>query len=226
MIYITGDKHSRFSEIFTFCYLNNTSRKDTLIILGDSGINYYLDNKDYNLKNSLSYYPITFFCLNGSHEERPENIYGYKTRKFHDGLVYYEKKFPNILFAIDGEIYNFNDKKVLVIGSSYSIDDYYKIAYQYDWLNDKKLDNNTIEKVRKVLKDNNYKVDIILSHTCPYKYVPKDEIEHENEINYSREYFLDEIDNNTFYDEWYCGHFHNDENIKKLKFMYNNISKL
>lgn len=36
--------------------------------------------------------------------------------------MYYEEKYPNILFAIDGEIYNLNSKKTLVIGGAYSVD--------------------------------------------------------------------------------------------------------
>ena len=46
MIYITGDKHRHFDEIFTFCYLKHTTKQDILIILGDAGINYYLNQKD------------------------------------------------------------------------------------------------------------------------------------------------------------------------------------
>ena len=109
MIYITGDKHGDFREIFYFCYENRTTLDDIMIILGDAGINYYANEKDYILKNSLLQYPITFFCIHGNHEERPENIKTYKTKRFHDGVVYYEEDYPNVLFAKDGEIYNFKN---------------------------------------------------------------------------------------------------------------------
>ena len=52
-------------------------------------IDYYneiLNKKDIYLKDSLLQYPITFFCIHGNHEERPENITSYKTKIFH-GLV-------------------------------------------------------------------------------------------------------------------------------------------
>lgn len=68
------------------------------------------------LKDSLLQYPITFFCIHGNHEERSKNIKTYKTKKFHEGIVYYEEEDPNILFAKDREVYNFNNHKVLVIG--------------------------------------------------------------------------------------------------------------
>ena len=133
MIYITGDKHGDFREIFYFCYENRTTLDDIMIILGDAGINYYANEKDYILKNSLLQYPITFFCIHGNHEERPENIKTYKTKRFHDGVVYYEEDYPNVLFAKDGEIYNFNNHKVLVIGGAYSVDKYFRLDRGYNW---------------------------------------------------------------------------------------------
>ena len=83
MIYITGDKHANFEEVLNFCYVNKTSLDDTLIVLGDAGINYYVNENDYILKNSLLQYPITFLCIHGNHEERPESIKTYKKKKFH-----------------------------------------------------------------------------------------------------------------------------------------------
>lgn len=80
MVYITGDKHGDYDQEFEFCYKNNTSKNDIMIILGDAGINYDLDSKDYTLKNYLKELPITLFCIHGNHEERPYNIAGYKSK--------------------------------------------------------------------------------------------------------------------------------------------------
>ena len=41
-------------------------------------------------------------------------------------MVYYEEEFPSILFAKDGEVYDFNEKSVIVIGRAYSVDKYYR----------------------------------------------------------------------------------------------------
>ena len=114
-IYITGDTHGRFEKVVNFCDYHKTNKNDIMIILGDAGINYYGYVRDYELKKMLSKLPITLFCIHGNHEERPENIKTYKTKKFHEGIVYYEENYPNILFAKDGEVYNFNNHKVLVI---------------------------------------------------------------------------------------------------------------
>ena len=50
MIYITGDKHRDFSEVYAFCYKNKTTRDDLMIVLGDAGINYYANEQDIYFK--------------------------------------------------------------------------------------------------------------------------------------------------------------------------------
>ena len=228
MIYITGDKHADFREVFYFCYANETTLDDILIVLGDAGINYYANEKDYMLKNSLLQYPITFFCIHGNHEERPEKIKTYKTKKFHNGIVYYEEDYPNILFAKDGEIYNFNNHKVLVIGGAYSVDKYFRKAYGYNWYESEQPSEKTKNKIVRVLKDLDNKIDIILSHTCPYKYLPREmflEGVDQSTVDNSTEYFLDKIEETTDYNLWYCGHYHTDKEIDKLIFMFHKIEE-
>lgn len=226
MIYITGDKHSDFSDVFNFCIKYKTTEKDLLIVLGDAGINYYANDKDYILKNSLLQYPITLFCIHGNHEERPENIDGYKTKEFHGGLVYYEEDYPNILFAKDGEIYTFDDKKVLVIGGAYSIDKDTRIRLGYNWYESEQPNEVIKNKVIEVLKNSNNKVDVILSHTCPFKYLPREmffEGVDQSKVDQSTEIFLDKIEDTTTYSTWYCGHFHTDKKVDNMRFMFNDI---
>lgn len=228
MIYITGDKHADFSSIYTFCLENQTTINDVMIVLGDAGINYYLDDRDYILKNSLLQYPITFFCIHGNHEERPENIKTYKTRKFHNGLVYYEDDYPNILFAKDGEIYDFANKKVLVIGGAYSIDKYYRIKMGYKWYESEQPSIETKHKILELV--NKIKnVDVVLSHTCPYRYLPYEAFlsgVDQSKVDQSTEKFLDELEQKLNYKKWYCGHYHIEKSIDKIRFMFNDIDLL
>ena len=125
--YITGDTHRSFDRIEDFCYEYETTTEDVMIILGDAGINYWLDLSDKELKGQLSGMNITFFCVHGNHEARPWEAEDYEEKIWNEGIVYVEEQYPNILFAKDGEIYNFNGKKVMPIGGAYSIDKYYRI---------------------------------------------------------------------------------------------------
>lgn len=226
MIYITGDKHGEFKEVFEFCHKQKTNVNDIMIILGDAGINYFANERDYTLKNSLLEYPITFFCIHGNHEERPENIKNYKTKIFHDGLVYYEEDYPNILFAKDGEVYNFNNKNVLVIGGAYSVDKYFRLQYGYNWYKSEQPSEETKRYVLDKIHSLGSKVDVILSHTCPYKYLPRETFLmgiDQSKVDNSTEYFLDEIEKITNYKLWYCGHFHTDKTVDKIIFMFHDI---
>ena len=228
MIYITGDKHGDYTDVFGFCKKYKTSKNDLLIILGDAGINYFLNERDNILKNSLKELPITLFCIHGNHEERPENICGYKTKKFHSGIVYYEKEYPNILFAKDAEIYDFYGNSVLVIGGAYSVDKNYRLMMGYNWYSSEQPSKEIKNKVKKVLHEHNNKVDIILSHTCPFKYMPYEVFMSgvdQSKVDKSTEEFLDEIEKITDYKKWYCGHYHTDKTVDKLRFMMNDIDE-
>lgn len=225
MVYITGDKHAEFDNVINFCVKNRTTKDDIMIILGDAGINYYANELDLPLKNKLKETSITFFCIHGNHEERPENIESYKTKKFLNGLVYYEEEFPNILFAKDGEIYDINNKKVLVIGGAYSIDKYYRLAYGYNWYESEQPSEETKKKVFDLINKIK-KVDIVLTHTCPYKYIPREMFlsgVDQTKVDNSTEEFLNKVEELLEYKKWYCGHYHTDKIVDKIRFMFNDI---
>ena len=42
-------------------------------------------------------------------------------------------------------------------------------------------------------------------------------------VDNSTEYFLDEIEESTDYNLWYCGHYHTDKEIDKIIFMFHKI---
>ena len=138
-VYLTGDTHGNFDRIKRFCELNNTTKDDVLIILGDAGINYYLNKRDYKLKQELQNLPITFFCIHGNHEERPENINTYKLNVFFDSLVYQEPEFPNLKFAVDGLIYTIQGKECLVLGGAYSVDKWYRLQKGWQWFDSEQI---------------------------------------------------------------------------------------
>lgn len=58
------------------------NKEDMLIILGDAGINYCLNEEDNRfkeyLKNIKKKYSVKMFCIRGNHEERTENINAHK----------------------------------------------------------------------------------------------------------------------------------------------------
>ena len=111
-IYITGDCHGAFKKIEIFCRQYKTTCEDVMIILGDAGINFCLSKWDKRNKSLLTNLELTFLCIHGNHEARPESLDTYKEKMWNGGSVYFEEEYPNILFAKDGEIYELNGKKV------------------------------------------------------------------------------------------------------------------
>ena len=228
-VYITGDTHGKFDRVQYFCQEHKTNTDDVLIILGDTGINYYLNYKDKQLKEWLSNLPITLFCIRGNHEERPSNIDTYKTGKFFDGDIYYEEEYPNLIFAKDGEVYNINGKKCLVIGGAYSVDKQFRLAAGWHWFKDEQLSIAEKADIEEHIKKCGSKFDYILTHTCPYDTRPihlfLDGID-QSTVDNSTEKWLQFITSTISFDKWYFGHFHGDWENGKYTMLYNNIIKL
>ncbi len=220
MIYITGDTHRDFYRVYDLKKDND----NMLIILGDVGINYYLNEKDLKCKEYLNSLKLKLFCIRGNHEERPENISTYKEIDMFGGKVFIEEKYPNLIFAKDGEIYNIDGKKVLVIGGAYSVDKQYRLLYGYKWFKDEQLTNEEMSAILNKVKGKHF--DIVLTHTCPYKYEPREVFIQgldQSKVDKSMEKFLDRVESSITYDKWYCGHYHIEKKIDKIEFMFGRI---
>ena len=126
-VYLTGDTHGRFERIACFCRDNHTTREDVLIILGDAGVNYYLNHRDETLKQYIATMPITLLCIHGNHEARPTAALGYKPVERFGSTVMAQREYPNLLFALDGEVYGLDGRSCIAIGGAYSIDKHYRL---------------------------------------------------------------------------------------------------
>ena len=228
MVYVTGDTHGEFARIKTFCEEFNTTKEDVMIILGDAGINYY-GSGDKSRKKRLQKLPITLFCIHGNHEQRPEAIETYKLDNFHGGKVYVEEAFPDLKFAKDGEVYDFDGREYVVIGGAYSVDKFYRLARGVNWFDNEQPSDETKAVVESVLTDRQWNVYGVLSHTCPLKYEPVEvflPMIDQSTVDKTTEEWLDKIEDKLTYEKWYCGHYHTEKEIDKLRFMFNDIDML
>ena len=175
----------------------------------------------------LKKFKIKIFCVRGNHEERPENIDSYKEINMFDGKVYIEKNYPNLIFAKDGEIYNIDGKSFLVIGGAYSIDKNYRLLYGYKWFKDEQLTDIEMKNILEKIKGKHF--DIVLTHTCPYKYEPTETFLNDidqTKVDKTMEHFLDKVEESISYNKWYCGHYHIEKKIDKLQFMFGKIYEI
>lgn len=226
MIYITGDTHGDFKRVERFCYETKTTNEDILIILGDAGVNFSGAVRDRIKKEFLSMMPITLFCIHGNHEQRPFTIPTYEESIWKCGTVYVEEEYPNILFAKDGELFDFEGKKTIVIGGAYSIDKEMRLAYGYGWWADEQPSAEIREYVEGRFHKLNWKVDVVLSHTVPLKYEPVEIFLSgfdQSKVDKSTEEWLDTIEDRLSYEKWYCGHYHTQKRIDRVEIMFENF---
>lgn len=227
-VYVTGDTHRDFERIFQFCEDYETTQEDILVILGDAGINFCCDFRDYELKEELSELPITLLCIHGNHEERPF-LLGYEELKWHDGIVYYEKEYPNLLFAKDGEIYDFDGKKAIAIGGAYSIDKYYRVRNSLPWFKSELPTDEIKDYVESQLEKSNWYVDYVFSHTVPLEYEPRWAfISGINQalVDKSMEQWLQDIVENLEFEKWFAGHYHVESQEGPIRIMFNDYEEL
>ena len=229
MFYITGDTHGQFQNIEAFCERIQPSRKDTLIILGDAGFNYYGDWRDIHAKKKMSRLSITIFAIHGNHEQRPSTIPSYQTMNWRGGQVYVEKEYPNILFAADGEVYDLDGRKALAIGGAYSVDKHRRLIFGWRWWADEQPSDEIKRKTEEALEVHDWKMDIVLSHTGPLKYEPIEAflpMVDQGTVDKSTETWLDQIENQLDYQHWYFAHYHMEKEIDKISILFQSIRPL
>ena len=84
-------------------------------------------------------------------------------------------------------------------------------------------------QVEAALESVNWKIDVVLSHTCPYNYMPREAFFSwidQSMVDNSTERWLDSIEKKLDYSEWYCGHFHTDKRDNKIIFMFEGFREL
>ena len=221
MIWLTGDTHGHFDRVEAFCREQQTTTDDILIILGDSGFNFGGGERDRFLKTRASQFPITIFSLHGNRENRPQNIPGYVEGSFHGGKILYEPQYPNLLFAVDGEVYRFAGTDCLVVGGAYSTGKEYRLAKGLGWWPDEQPSPEIKAYVEQQIREKQF--DIVLSHTCPFKYEPTEMFLggiDQRTVDDSTERWLDTIEESIQYKAWFCGHWHTDKRIDKMHFLF------
>lgn len=221
-IYLTGDTHGSFKRVKLFCKTHELTEDDVVVILGDAGLNYYLADRDKHGKKLLEKLPPRFLCVHGNHEERPYNLPQYHEAEAFGGTVYVEDRFPRILFAKDGEVYDLGGTKCLVIGGAYSVDKDYRLKKGYQWFASEQPDDEIKRRVEAKLDECGWQVDVVLSHTVPLRFEPREafipEVD-QSKVDKSTERWLGEIEAKLDYKRWYAGHYHIQKQVERLRIM-------
>ena len=233
---VTGDIHGNTQDIDLFCKNYDVS-KNALIILGDVGLNYYLNKTDRKNKEYVQGLGCLVYCGRGNHEARPESLPDIKEEydDIIDGYVLYEEQYPNIRYLKDGGIYNFGGYTGLVIGGAYSVDKHYRLArarangwdpetHWTGWFKDEQLSAQEMFDIQNNVHDMTF--DFVLTHTCPYSWQPFDLFlagVDQSTVDSSMERWFDTLKEEIHWNcAWLFGHFHDDRMVRPHVEMYMN----
>lgn len=252
MIYITGDTHADFSRFNTknFPKQKKMTKDDIVIVLGDFGGIWYDCSKERYWLDWLGDKPFTLVFVDGNHENFDRLYNEFPIIDFHGGKAH--KVRDNIYHLMRGYIFDFESKKFFAMGgaSSHDIDDgilnpsdfanknEFKNTYK-QWVNQGKvfrinhfswwkeeLPNQEEMKLGiETLKENNYKVDYVITHCppreicCQYGYYDTDSI---------ILYFEELLNLGLSFKQWWSGHLHeNKYNIyQKYNIIYKDIIRI
>lgn len=220
-VYLFGDVHGQYKYIRDFVNNCQVQEDDTIILLGDAGFNFYFNHRDEEFKKKVNKLNITFFVIRGNHEERPSNCMAaaldeWELSAFWENLVYVEKKYPNIKYALDCPAKYLIPTaqgipiKTLVLPGAYSVDKYYRIQNGLSWFKDEQCTPEEMDMGIKIAKSVPI-WDLILSHTCPVSFEPSDlflSYIDQSTVDKTTEYWLNDIELNTIYSLWVFAHYH------------------
>jgi 3-oxoacid CoA-transferase subunit A len=202
-------------------------KDDIIVLLGDVGANFFGGMRDETVKAMLDMCGPKLLCVHGNHEMRPWNVPGYELKEWHGGKVWVQESFPNLLFAKDGEIFDLDGLRCIVIGGAYSVDKPMRLSRGYGWWEDEQPSDEIKTYVEEQLRTN--PIDVVLSHTCPFKYEPVEMFlsgVDQSGVDDSTERWLDKIEESIDYKDWFCGHWHTDKRIDRMHFLFESFEGL
>ena len=207
--FLKGDIHGNLFEIIDFINRFNLGKNDNIIILGDCGIAWRKDKKD--LAQNIKLWNecgngVKLYFIDGNHENF--NILNSLPIENNMGKIA-----DNIYHLRRGQIYEFENKKILVCGGADSIDKYRRIE-NFTWWKEEAISQETIDDI----PVGHY--DYVLTHCCPRSVFEKNKIYlstlqflDENKINHSSEDMLEQLKSKITFDHWFFAHYHINRNL-------------
>lgn len=217
MIYITGDTHGliNFDKLKKYFSKLYTTDQEFLIILGDTGI-VWSDNEHY-ISEYSGLGPTVFF-IDGNHDNFDllnkfpvVEMFGAKCHRL----------ISNVYHILRGEIITLNDLSFLCMGGATSIDKHLR-EEGISWWKDENITDLDMQNALNNLEKHSYKVDYVLTHCAPSKYVNK-------MFGYKSDDDTDKLAKLEYYTEfkhWYFGHYHADKTYKNFRCFYNDVLEI
>lgn len=242
-MYLFGDTHGTLEmhKIFPENFIEGAAltRNDYVVVLGDWGVpfvthgpNWYLKQSDKTMIKKLAALPFTVLFVDGNHDNHLFWRSRTKISKF-GGLVQSLPGTDNVFHLCRGEYYNIDGHTFWVMGGALSRDSVYRTINRDWWLEEIPSIQEENHGIL-TLQQHNMSVEYILTHTPPERAIPLLKAADGsslgmfyNSIDMCAR-FLNFVQENVNYKEWYCGHMHIDQAIPdmRLQVLYNTYRRI
>lgn len=222
-IILAGDTHGLLDmgKITEYFETNDEySKDDYLIILGDAGV-LWNDVEDNDVQEILNNLPVTTLWIDGNHENF-DMLEDYPEDKWNGGRVHFIT--DSIIHLARGQVFEIDGLTFFTFGGGNSID---KASRQIglSWWPQEMPSDYEYEEGLNNLEKVNWKVDYVLTHTCP-EFIATELVTYLQPGEEALRRYLDHIAENLEFDEWFFGHFHIDESVDNFRCLYNEIVEL
>ena len=206
-IFITGDTHRQMIPFIRFntSYGDDLSKEDYLIVTGDFGFVFSLNQHEEYCLDMLDSFPWTTLFINGNHD----NVVALNqmpTEEWNGGLVH--KVRDSVIHLMTGEVYDIEGKTFFCFGGARSVDAAYRTPYK-DWWPEEIPTIKEYDRAQSNLEDRDFKVDYIITHAMPDVFT-KELYGSKYRGGDKTAYMLDDFLLQCMFKKWYCGHYHLD----------------
>lgn len=224
MIWITGDTHIPIDihklSADNFPEQKQMTKDDYLIVCGDfGGVWDHSSEETYWLK-WLNTKPFTTLFVDGNHENFDMLKEHYPVEYYQGGKV--RRIMSSIYHLMRGQVFDIDGVKIFTMGGASSHDRECRVEGKSWWTEELPSDDE-YEEAFKNLGENNWKVDLVITHCAP------DSIQRELANWYEHDKltnFFEVIRQDLTFKKWYFGHYHMDRQIENYTAIYRVIEQL
>ena len=222
-IILSGDTHGLLDldKVTDYFEANDEfTKEDYLIILGDAGV-LWNGVEDKDVQQILNNLPVTTLWLDGNHENF-DMLKSYTEDIWHGGRVHFIS--DSIIHLERGQIFEIDGLSFFTFGGANSIDKSIRRTGLSWWPEEMPSDYEYEEGLRNLEKAN-WKVDYILTHTCP-EFVANQLVTYIYPGEETLQRYSNRIVEEVEFKKWFFGHWHMDETVDNFRCLYNDIVEL
>ncbi len=225
MIFLAGDiEGMTFIHRLTDYFHNrdDVTEDDYLILLGDVQVFVRGSGEARHTIQTLEELPLTVLFIDGNHENF-DILDSIEVEEWNGGKVHYVSS--KLIHLMRGQVFDIEDKKFFTLGGASSINKN-QLERGITWWEEEIPTEDEIAEGWENLKQNDYAVDYVLTHTAPYEVVAAlgYGADSDDDAWLTRE--LQRIADQIEFDEWFFGHWHMDESIENFHCLFDEVIDL